>query len=329
MEPDRVLARLRDPADPAVAGLIRLAVDATVDRSLRELVDARRLAGRLAEAIRAVAASPDARARLVARLEAERARWRAEGRTLRELSLPELDDAVRAVAGVPWSPSEALVLRVIDHEAVRALLGEVLQGALSRFGQRLRSLDQGVLGGLGGAVARKGTGLLGGLAKGISGAADQLVGGLKDEVEAALQGRIRDQLSGATDEALKAIAAWVASPDHEAALASLRRSLVDVVLDRPIGELVGEVDEVDVRPVVDALHAALGRAAARPGLQDELAARLAEALDRYGDLSAGALLDDLGARASLGDAAADVLADPVRDVVATDAFAAWWSDLCS
>lgn len=322
--PDRTLARLRDPDDPALSELAALVGRHVAARPLVDAVDAPRLAAHAATALRSLA-TDDARDHLVSRLDEERARLGAETRTPRAWMVPEVDGPLRELLSEAWVPSEDLAYEVINHEALRSMLREVLKGALTRFAGGMRTLDQGVLGGLGGRVARKGAGLLGGVASRAEGIAQAM----KDEVEQRFEGRIKETLGQTTDEAVRAVAAWVSDPAHAAVLASLRVSVLDTVLDTPVGELIGEFDELDTARLVAAVWGGLEAAAARDDLEAELQERIEQTVSVWGDETVGAWLDDLGLRASWDEAIVELMTAEMRPLVATEEFGTWWQALHS
>lgn len=319
------LAKLRDAQDGALVGLVGLAVDEALRVRLREAVDSGALADRLTQAVSSAASDPGLRERLLTRLSAERARWRSERQSARHWVLPPVEAPLRQVLAQPWSPSEKLALRVSDHPAVRAMLRDVLSGTLARFAGGLKALDGGVLGGLGGRVARRGAGLFGGLGDLAGG----LVGAVKDEFEAAVESKVKESVGQATEEAIRAIAAWAADPKQAAALAALRVSLLDVALDTPLGDLLGELDEVPDAALVDAVLQGLRDASARPSLHADLRQVLDEAVAAWGDESLGALAVDLGLQAHLRDALVDLGTPHARTLVNSEAFATWWAQLHS
>lgn len=319
------LQRLTDPADPSLGELVALAADHVLALSLRQVIDTAAVADRVTSAVAQASTDPQLRARLLARLSTERARWRAERHNARHWLLPPLEAPLRHVLAQPWSPSERLALRVSDHPAVRAMLKDVLSGALGRFGSGLRALDGGMLGGLGGRVARRGAGLFGGLTDLAGG----LVGAVKDEFEAAVESRVKDSVGQATEEAIRSIAAWAADPKQAASLAALRVSILDVALDTPLGDLLAELDEVPDGAIVDAVLDGLRDAAARTSLRLDLIQVLDEAVAAWGDETLGALAEDVGLRDLARAGLIDVGTARARVLVTSEGFVSWWARLHS
>lgn len=322
MDADAALARLRDPDDPALAALVDGLADHLAQQPVDALVDRDAVVQQVVAALREVAEDDRTRDRWIGWLDAARAEGGTHGRPLRELVPVEVLDGVRSLAEVPWTPSEDLTYDLLHHEAVRVLLEEVLAATLSRFVTGLRSLDQGALGGLGSRVANKGRGLFGAAASGLADA-------VRDEVTKAFEGRIGGYVEQAADEAIRGIARWIADPQHAPRMAALRRSGVDVIAGQSVADLLGEADEVASAQLVDAVLEALKTAAARDDLADDLRGRLDAALDPVADQVLATWLDDLGLQARWTEAVRVAVLGPARGYVASEAFAAWWSDLFS
>lgn len=317
------LERLRGPsALPALATLI---VDDTLALPARHVAEPAWIARQLGIALDTLRAAPGGREELVRRLnEAREALGRVQG-TPREHLPPALLPPVRGLVGVHWSPGEELTLKILDHDAMRGLVKEVLADAVGRVIRRVRSVDDGILGGLGSKAMQRGRGLLGSL----SSRAEGLVGAVRDEVEQAFEGRVREQAQLVSDEAVRGIARWVADPSHAPAMARMRVSAMDALLDTPFASLVEESRGIDPADVADALFEALDALAALPD-RDALITRWVDlAMDAGGGVSLGDLLDEVGARAAWRDASAELLRQHAERLVRTDAFESWWSGLFS
>ena len=329
MSADRALARLRDADDPALSDLVAIALKAFDDVPLGAVVDVDSLAKHGRRAVHHLASTPEARARALEVCTKARAEARTSTTPARDLVPAEAQAVVRTVLAQPWAPSEDLTYAVINHDAVRTLVREVLQGAMSKLVHRLRQVDQGSLGGVGGKVVKRGKGLFGGVAGGLGAAAEGLMGTVRDEITATLDARMRETLGAATDEAIRGIAAWVADPAHAEPVAALRISILDLVLDLPIGELVQELDEVSNEAVVDAVFQGLREAAARDDLEAELHGTITRAIAPWADERLGTWLDALALREVWSDASDGLITPLARRVVHTEEFGTWWSSLLS
>lgn len=306
------LDTLRDPA--ALDALLGVVVDVLLRQPVRTLAAPDAWSGRAVEVLRHVSQDAAVRARVVVELDAARAALRAERRPVSAHLPSEAVQVVDRLAALPWTPSRELTLAVLRHDAVRALLREVLSGTVASLVARLRSTTA--------AIPRPlpTRGLLGGLAATVGSAAEGLAAAASREIDARVSDRLDGFVDGAVEGALEAIATWIADPRHEAASAALRRSAVGVVLARPVGALVAELDEVGS----DALAAAV-----LDDLRgDDLAAVAGALLDPLGELAVADLVLRVGGvplldRVRAG--AVDALRPSARAVVDSGAFAAWWA----
>lgn len=326
-----MLDRLRDPTHDAPARLARLLVDDVARRPWRELVDREQVTTELRDLLDAISRRPALRDALVEQVTAaiaEGQRPPLADRTARALLPAEVDHELRHLLELPWTPSEALVYRVINHDAVRVLVREVLSQSLRNFVHKARGVD-GMLGGLGAKAVQRGRSLFGGLA----GAAEGLVGAVREEVEGAVEHKISDFVGSATDEVMRAIARWIADPAHAPLLVQLRVSALDMALDTPVRDVAHEAATVDVARLVDG---ALGvaRATLLPHAGDgqavviDVTDAVWQAVDKVvGDGTVEEILTRLDIADVVRPAAERAIERELRRVFATDAFAAWWSDL--
>ena len=312
----RALSRLQDPEAGHVDALAALVVQEAFDTSLDAVVDPAALASLGCAVVAQATANPTLRRTWAEQLEAARTRARSEPATPRELLPPDAEAPVRALLEVPWLPSEPLVIQLLDHQAVRTLLKEVLGSALTRFGQGARKSAGGALGGR----AR-------GLFRDLESAAGGLVDAVRGEVEAALQGRVKAFLSTAVDEAIHGIARWVADPRHADTGIQLRLSILDLLLDTPIQTLAAEADELDAATLVDAVAEAVHTLATRDDVVRATEDALREGLARFGDQTLGTALEEAELADTLRAPLQALLAARLRDVVTRPAFAAWWAEL--
>jgi hypothetical protein len=287
---------------------------------VRELLPPAWIAGELVRGLRSATATPTAREAVVRRVEQARQQLRTIEQPVRTWLPPEVEPPARELLALPWSPSEELTFRVINHPALRALVREVLSASLTRFTERLRNLDQGVLGGLGERAMRRGKGLFGGVAEGLMGA-------VRDEMGSAFDGRIKEHLGTATEEAVRAIAAWIADPAHADALAAMRLSAIDVVLDTPVRALAAEADGLSTDRVAEVVWRALTELAARDDLEPRLVTLLTQVYALADHPTLGHWLDELGLREVWTDGAARFTTDRLVELTTTPAFEAWWHEL--
>jgi len=331
----RALARLRDPGDDALDRLARIVVRHTADTPIRDVAEPRWIASQLAAAIEAVTHGEHARAAIVRRLEDERARWTEEERPACAFVPPEAERGVRALLGREAQLGEDLTFRILDQPAIRALLREVLLTTFRGVRERVRAETAGLgdrLRAEAGRGARRGKGLfgavgIGAMADNVRGLTEGLVGAVREEFEQTLDARLGDPVRGATTEAVRTMARYLADPAHAAQLAEMRLAVFDVLLDTPVRELVAEAGDTAVADVVDVVLATLRAAVEGEGFVDRAERRIARLLAEAGDGTLGAWLEEVGLAAIWIDSTTELLSARLRAVVGTDDFAAWWAGL--
>jgi hypothetical protein len=250
-----------------VRALAAIVVDHALATPITDLLPAPELTGRIRAALGEAAERPDLRAAVNDAVAAARSKAQGDGRALRELLLPGVEPAVREALALRWSPSEDLVLRIINQPAMRELVASVLSETLHGFTARLKSADKGLLGGLGERTARRGSGLFGALAGGISEAAGGIVGAVRDELGSAMETKVREFVESATEQAVRGIAAWLAEPQHADRLAVMRAGVLDVVLALTVREVAQEVEELDTAAITERVLAALRDMARDPAAE--------------------------------------------------------------
>lgn len=320
------LARLTAENSPHRAELVTLVLEHTLSRPWGEVVDAEWISRRVASSLALAGRDPHLRSLVIRIVEDVRAELAEQQEPPREHIPAELVDGALHLVGQPWTPSEDLTFRLINHGALRSMLKEVLTGAITRFANRARSLDDGMLGGLGTRAVKRGRGLLGG---GLGAAAGNLVGAVRGEVEAALEGRIKDHVKQATEDAIRTIARWLADPAHADTLASMRVAAVEALLDTPTARLVSEVDSFDPADTIDVIFGAIRALAERDDLREQLQPVVSRAWTEVSDQTLGGWLDHGEARDSWMEAMAPVLDAELRHLIASKEFTTWWQRLHS
>jgi hypothetical protein len=231
------------------------------------------------------------------------------------------------VLGHSWTPDPEITFRILDQAAMRNLVAEVLTTMLTRFRKRARSLDGGLLKGFGGRAAARGRSLFGGMAENLQGLAGNVVHAVKDEVEHSFDELVKDFVDGATRDALRGIANYLADSAHESAFAELRLGVFDVLLDTPVIQLVREADKARPMEIVDVVLAGVRSAVSAPDFVDRAEEGIARVLAEAGDGTLGAWLDEVGLRDVWAQTTTELVAQRLQAVVRTDGFEAWWRDL--
>jgi hypothetical protein len=319
----RALQRLRDPDRAELAALARLVVDETTRAPMKTLATPRWLAGQVVAVLEAAVQGELLRDWAKRRLHLEQSKLQTEARTLRAVLPSEALPPLRQLLGRHYLPNEPLLLRILDQPAMRGLVGTVLADTVSRFRKRVSDVDKGLLGGIGKRAAARGRGLLGN----FGGMAENIVEAVKEEVDQAMEGRVRDFLANATGEALKTVARYLSDPAHAAQFGEMRLAVLDVVLDTPIRELADEADKLEPEVAMDVVVAAIRSMLAAPDFRDRLEERIAQLLDESGDGTLGAWLGEVGLEQVWRDTTTELVRDRLAAVVGTDPFEAWWRGL--
>jgi hypothetical protein len=296
----QLLARLDGPALDA---LVDLVIDHVLERPVSALVDPAWLAAQIVAALRA--GTRDDRTEVWVRGQLRALQQRVPPGRLGQHLPAEVAQPLRAVLGRKILFNRALVGRLLDHEATRHLVTDLLSGALHGFVDKLRpvaGVASGVGGALGGALggamgagrAGKGLDRLKLLGQGVKGLSEGVIGGISHELEQRAEGKVKDFVDGALQSAMEQVADHLCAPENAARYAAYRLHVLDTVLDTDNRVLVGEIDKLDPDHLVRTAAGVLRSLARRPGVEDELRRAIEAALAEAGPRSLGDLLRDTG-----------------------------------
>ena len=320
----RGLAALRADDGAALEALARMVVEQTTATPITDIARPRWIASQLVAATEAATRGDPLRHWVERRLERERDRWSDDERKVGSFLPPEAEDPLRKLLARESSPSEDLVMRIIDQAAFRGLVKSVLTESLGRWRKRMGDVDK-KLGGVGKRAAARSRGLLGNL----GGMAENLVGAVREEVENTFDVRVPDVTTGATHEAMRSIARYIADPQHAPAFAEMRLSILDVLLDTEVRELVAEVDKLGPEEAVSVVMGGLAAAVQGDEVVDRLEERIAAVLEEAGDGTFGAWLDEVELRDVWTETTTELVTERLVAVVETEAFEGWWMALFS
>jgi hypothetical protein len=306
-----VVERLRAGA---LAELVDLVSDWLLGRPIAGLVDPATLAAQAVAALRAVSDTPRTAEWMAEQLAA--ARKRVPEGTLAQRVPRDVAAPVRELLARPLVLDQALVRRMVDHDATRTLLIDVLGVALTGFAERIRSIpvpkvvEQVRPGGLGlGRLRKLGEGVL---------------GGLSEELHHQAEGKVQDFARGAIGALMEQVALHLTSPDHAAAYGRYRVHLLDTLLATPLQELAAEVEKLDTQDLVDTGVAVVRAVARRPELEGELRRAVERALAEVGDRSVRDFLADAGQDEDAWRArVSEQLVARGQELLDEPAFAAW------
>lgn len=306
----------------ALADLADLALDHALSRSVLALCPPSLVARHLAAALRDAAALPGGQGHLRAALARALDPAAAPEGGLGAWLAPEVTRTLEALLAVPTVPEPALVSRLLDHDAMRSLVQEVLTETLVAFARRMRSLvpDPARVPGLGRSTVGQGLSRLKALGSGMVAA----VGG---ELEQHLEQRARDFVAQGIRAALQHVARLLTDPDRAPTLADWRVHGLRVLLDTERSAWREEAGKADPDRVAGILWAGLQAVAARPTLEADLAAALAAALAPLADRTLGDLLGDAGLRETWRAGARDLFLAQAQDLVEDPVFQDWLARL--
>ncbi len=321
---DAVRTRL---ADGLLDRFAALAVDDLLGRPARELVASPAVAAALAEAIRLAAAHPatDAGLRAEARRLLARAASPSHPRARLRRRIPrEVTDPLRTFLAEPWVPERDLVLRLLDHEAMRSLVQEVLQESVVGFARRIRSLAPDRLPALRRAV--RGTPVGEGLSR-LRAIGSGMVSAVGSEIEGHVEQRAREFVAMGVRAALLHVATLLTDPGRSGTLADWRAHLLDAVLDTEDAAWAREARKTDPEHLSAAVVRGLRGLAARRDLEALLGDLLARPVDPWAEGTLGERLEAAGLLEPFRQAATAILRERAARLVEGAAFRDLLDDL--
>jgi hypothetical protein len=220
--------------------------------------------------------------------------------------------------GRPYQPDRELVRALLDHPSTRSILREILQANVLEFGKRMRAVvsDAATMPGRGGGLASR----LAGVAKGVASA----VGG---ELERQLEPKVKSFVDDILGVAVEMLVNRVSSEEFAPEFASWRIDVLHAFMNQPVDRLVAERHKYPPEDFAADAAAILRALAAWRSLADQLEAALDELLREHGQVSAREFLDGSGLEDAWRPQLHQALCEMAREVVETEAFAAWLEQL--
>ena len=322
-----LLIRRLDEGD--LRALADLVLDHVLDCPVGELLPVTVVSRHVASGLRAAAARPDLEAWAEARLREGVAasiapgpggRRFSKGDTLRAHVPAELTSPLERLLGEPYLPDRALVLRLLDHEAMHSLIAEVLQAAMVRFARKMRSMGPDT------AALRAGIGRAARLPPGLSrlrSLGTGVVSAVGSEIEYQLEQRVSEHVSQAISAALGQIATLLTAPERAATMGDWRAYGLRVLLDTELEAFAVEARKLDVARAARALTEGLTALARREGLEGEMAEILAATPAPWRERRLGDLLGETGLEAAWREAWWALVEAQARPLIHSPAFRAW------
>jgi hypothetical protein len=319
---DRATVRARLEG-AALDELVGITVDHVLDRPVAELVDAAFLADQLRLALETASRDPRTRAFLREQLDAARSQVPA-GRP-RDTVPEEVLAPLRTVLGREIIFERALVGRLLDHDAARHLVTDLLQTSIRRYVDKLKPMASTVAS----SVQKSSSfGRLKMLGQGVRGIGEGVLGGVSKELEHRAEAKVREFVDSALHTAMDQVADHACDPANAARYARYRVHVLETLLDTENARLTAELEKFDPDSIVDLgleLAAALSR---RDDLQDQLVRMVEQALQSTAGRTVRDYLHDTGFADDTGEgewraALEERIAAEARHFVQGPAFSAW------
>jgi hypothetical protein len=326
----RALARLRDPGGPHLARGVALAVDAGLDRPLREVLLPERVVALTILAVDETRIERALREIVHPAQDRQRAWLETQDQTLAAWLPGDAAALLEEIAAGTRTPRGTWAAKLVDRAHVRELLAPVLQETLLAFARKLpmaSSVEEGRAGKLLGGLAR-------GIAQGAGERAAKLadlgrnaLGSIGAEMEKRVVSAARDFSQGAVEPLRDAFAERLTSEEGRAILARMRAHAIGVLLEAKAAELVDDLDSAPRAPLDRLVARTLAHDVRRPEVQEMLRAEVESFLAAREGVTLRALLDEWGMTAEVVTDARRITEVVARAAVADDAFEAWLRDL--
>ncbi len=320
---DRIRSRLEAGA---LDDLVGIAIDHVLDRPIEELVDP----GFVADQVRLTleAATADDSTRRWMQQQLRTLQGKVPAGTPRDHLPPEVIEPLQQVVARPMVFDRALVGQLLDHDAARHLVTDILTNGLRGFADKLKPVAGMVSGA---AQKSRGFGRLRRLSSNVQHLGDNLLGGMSRELEHRAEQKIRSFVDEALHAAMDQVADHVCDPANAGRYGGYRSHLLGVVLDTDNATLAGEVDKLDPDHLVEVAVATARTVSRREGLREEIMDVVHQALQDSGGSTLRSWLQDAG----LGELSEDEwrasmqqrLAAEARVFIATPLFDEWLGDL--
>ncbi len=259
---ERIRARL---AGPALDDLAQIAIDHILDRPIDQLVEPEWVADQIRLALEA-ATSDDATRRWVQEQLRELRDSIPDG-TPRDHLPGEVVEPLFSVVSRPVVFDRVLVGRLLDHDAARHLVTDILTHALTNFTDRIKPVARAV----GQTVqSTRGFGRLKSLSSGVGHLGDSLLGGVSRQIESKAEQKVRTFVDEALHAAMDQVADHLCNPANADRYGGYRAHVLGVVLATDNHVIAGEIDKLDPDHLVDVAVATARSVARRDGLREEL-----------------------------------------------------------
>ena len=311
-----LLKRLREEPEH-VERLVSLVVEDLLNRPVRDLVEPSWLGPRFVEGFRASVSEQQTEAWVRAQVQQALDRVQKEEGSLRTRVPGELVAPLRQLASRSYQPDRLLVRAILDHQAMRKLLRQVLMETLTDFGRSLKTVTQGPPPG----AKRRGT------FGSLMGAAQEMASAVGGVMEKQVEGKVREFVDGAIDRSLDLTVEKICAEEFVPDFAEWRGGIVDKLLAVDVEKYLNEVEKLDPDGLVTELSAILQGLAAWEGLGDQVEGLLQAVVDEAGASRLSDFLEGSGLEKEWRPQLEELFVVRAREFVATPAFEQWLSGL--
>ena len=301
-----LLANLRKSHAP-LAALVHIGMDYILQRPVHELFNSAELSRAIAIGIRKLASEPRNEQLLEKHIHqsiAELQDAEFEG-TLSDRTV----EAIRGLATQPLGLDDNLITELLNHSAARVLLREVIQLSMVSYSERFAEWVPG--GNIVSGFASKFRGFAA-----VTRTSDGLT------LEQHINGSVEENLK----PALRTTAEHLADEAFAAELADWRGHVLNVLLDRPVKELICHLDQVAPEELAKQLAELLRSIADWSNLDELIEQSVETALDRAGEQSLGDLLQGAATEKDLRPIVEKQLVKAFWPFVRSSAFEDWLNE---
>jgi hypothetical protein len=293
--------------------LVDLVLEDLLERPLAELVDPKMVGDALLSGLRNSLKNPGTKSWINERLQAAIAQLKSDQRSLLRRVPRDAVEPVQDLLKRPYSPDPQVLRAMVDHQAMRNLMREVLTHSLTDFASMLKPPTKAL-----------GNGRLAQWA-GAATVAAKMVG---SEVERQLEGRIKNYVDGAISHAIGIAVDNVCDRKNAVEYGNMRADMIDVALAFPVSTWGKELAKLEPTALVDDVHQILSAAASSEELEKELRAMLERMVQEQGHLSARAFLAGSGLEESWRPPMQTLMLSHTRNVIESQVFADWLHKVC-
>ena len=299
-----------------VSRLVTLAFDDLLSRSVGDLIEPSLLTKRIVDGFVGTAKDPNLEQWLNDRITEALAQIEG-GKTLRGTISEEVVESARSLVGREFHPNRDVLMAIMDHDAVRSIMRDVLMSTLSDFGQSLKipppspTTDRGGsrFGRLSGFVAQ---------AQGVAANVGSIV-------ERQLEGKITSFVDGAIGNVIESTVDNMVANESVEALAKWRIDMLEQALDTTGEKLKEEVERHDTKAMVSELTLLLRSLAGWDGLTPAILSVLEKVSDEH--RSASDFLNGTTLESEWRPQLEEVAVERACEFVLTEPFGAWLTEL--